>query len=230
MEETADMKQFMLTAHSGCEKTPMNSIVYIQKVLDIRPDAMEVDVRLSSDGELILDHNGDAAGQAVPFEKACRALAGTSIRINADLKEKNLEEKVLETTKDCGIQAARIIFSGCLGDPGTMQSRIGDASVFANPEEFDEGFYVCTDVKEREERFRDVLHAIHDCQFRTVNINYRYCTERMMSLCRQMKIGISFWTVDDAKEARRLLGCRNAGQIVNITTNYPTFYLHSMSE
>jgi glycerophosphoryl diester phosphodiesterase len=229
MEEAANMKQFMLTAHSGCEKTPMNSIVYIKKVLEILPDVMEVDVRLSSDGELVLDHNGNA-GHAVSFEKACRAIADSPIMINADLKEKNLEEKVLETAKDCGITSARILFSGCLGDPGTMQSRIGEARVFANPEEFDAGFYGCMDMKEREERFKNVLHAICDCQFRTVNINYRYCTENMMSLCRKMKIGISLWTVDDAKDARRLLESRNADQIVNITTNYPTFYLHSMPE
>lgn len=45
----------MLTAHSGCEGTAMNSVSYIRAGIRACPDALEVDIRMS-DGLLVLDH------------------------------------------------------------------------------------------------------------------------------------------------------------------------------
>ena len=214
------MLRAMLTAHSGCENTEMNSLAYLKKAQEVRPDAIEVDVRVNSDGMAVLDHSGGAA-TPVPFRQACMTVAGTRIMINADLKQKGIEEVVLQTALSCGLDSGDLIFTGSLADPAGMSRRIGDACVFANPEEFDPAFYHRTDEEEVRESASQVLSAVRACGFDTVNINYRYCTDEFMFACFEKGVRISLWTVDDENAAKRFLAGRYASLIVNITTNYP---------
>jgi len=84
----------LITAHSGCDGTPDNSLEFISHALRSGADALEVDVRAAQDGTLYLSH--DRTDAACPkLSQAFPMLRSRPMRINCDLKQPGLEEAVL---------------------------------------------------------------------------------------------------------------------------------------
>ena len=80
----------MITAHSGCDNTPENSLEFLGKALGMEVDAVEIDVRKSRDGRLILSHD-ETKEDAVSLEVAFRmAREFPKKKVNCDLKETGL--------------------------------------------------------------------------------------------------------------------------------------------
>lgn len=214
----------IITAHSGCEGTPMNSREYLKKAVSIHPDALEVDVRREN-GVLVLDHDGNDSGKkTVSFCEALEMVSHTDLRINADLKEPGLEQAAVADAEAYGFQPERLIFTGCIGNQAGMLAAVHGADVFANVEEFDPQFYHRrADSSEEEEisYLKNLCSAIRQCGFRVINIDYRFCGRLVMQACRRADLGISLWTVDRTEEAERFLDSRYCDRIVNITTNHP---------
>ena len=230
----------MLTAHSGCEGTPMNSMEYVKKAVSIRPDALEVDIR-RSEGVLVLDHGQERralpAGKAlgisqesgeeaqITLEDCLRQIKDTGLYLNADLKEPGLEKEVLAAASGVGFDRSRIIFTGCIGEPKSMVWRVKPAAVYANPEEFDCGFYervMSLTGTERISYLERVLEIIHQLGYNVINVNYRVCDKDMIHVCIENNLKLSLWTIDEAEEAKRLCELAGRDRIVNLTTNRPT--------
>ena len=75
-----------ITAHSGSDGTPDNSLACVEYALSTAVDAFEVDVRRLADGTLALGH--DAADHTAPTLREVLALAAAKpgVRVNCDLK------------------------------------------------------------------------------------------------------------------------------------------------
>lgn len=84
----------LITAHSGSDGTPDNSLACVRYAISTAADAFEVDVRRLADGTLALGH--DAADHTAPTLREVLALAAAKpgVRINCDLKERGLEPAV----------------------------------------------------------------------------------------------------------------------------------------
>ena len=63
----------MITAHSGCDETPENSLEFLRTALQSEADAVEVDVRRNGEGKLILSHD-ETQKDAVTLEEAFRMI------------------------------------------------------------------------------------------------------------------------------------------------------------
>lgn len=138
----------MITAHSGCEGTAPNSREFLLHALTTGADALEIDIRRSPDGILILSH--DSVGQDTAFitlEEAFGIVRDSEMQINCDLKTYHLEEDVLKTAAAAGIAKERLIFTGSVTDcMHVMQSmRTGEelsgVRIFINAEELIPDFY-----------------------------------------------------------------------------------------
>ena len=101
----------LITAHSGSDGTPDNSLACVRYALSTAADAFEVDVRRLSDGTLALGH--DVADHTAPTLREVFTLAAAKpgVRVNCDLKERGLEPDVAALAAECGM-AGRLIFSG----------------------------------------------------------------------------------------------------------------------
>lgn len=55
-----------ITAHSGCDGTPDNSLEFVRHALQTNADALEVDVRKTKDGILAISHDAILDGQDAP--------------------------------------------------------------------------------------------------------------------------------------------------------------------
>ena len=89
-----------ITAHSGCDGTPDNSLEFVRHALQTNADALEVDVRKTKDGILAISHDAILDDQDAPALDAVFALvAQTDKWINCDLKEPDLENAVIDLAR-----------------------------------------------------------------------------------------------------------------------------------
>ena len=112
------MAEPKITAHSGCEDTPTDSLESIDKALELGADAIEVDVRVDPEGTLRISHN--AVSQEEYYEKVTLQtvldrIHFTDLAVNFDIKEQAALYKTLEEAEKHGIPRERLIFSGCTG-------------------------------------------------------------------------------------------------------------------
>ena len=95
----------MITAHSGCDGTPENSLEFLRTALLSEADAVEVDVRKNGEGKLILSHD-ETEEDAVTLEEAFRMAEGIpKKKINCDLKQKGLEEEIYRLALEYGMES-----------------------------------------------------------------------------------------------------------------------------
>ncbi len=166
----------------------------------------------------------DGMNGSLKLEECLGILRDTELYLNADLKEPHLEGAVLALAKREGFDPGRIVFTGCLGDPASIAQRIGRARVYANPEELDAAFYRQLSILQAEEKrayLDNLLYKISGFGMRVINVNYRILDETLLEICSRNNLRLSLWTVDDLREAKRLLRPGIRERIENITTNRP---------
>ena len=201
----------LITAHSGCDGTPDNSLEFVSHALQCGTDALEVDVRAKPDGTLYLSH--DPAEEERPLlEQVFRMLRDGAMRINCDLKEPELEENVLALARSCGVED-RLLFSGSV----SMERMAANPEICSRtllnvrpvlPEE---------DGPTVERKLDELVRTCRACGASVINVSYEMCTDPVLERLREEGIGVSAWTVNDEATARRLLDWG----IFNITSRRP---------
>lgn len=93
-----------ITAHSGCDGTPDNSMEFVRYALASEGNCLEADIRRNRDGELILSHD-ETAEEAVRLGQVFELLKEKpEKRINCDLKTPGLEIPVYQLAKEYGVR------------------------------------------------------------------------------------------------------------------------------
>ena len=198
----------MITAHSGCDDLAMNSEEYILHALTLGVDALEVDVRRSSEGALILTHNPPEPGQVyITLERAFSIVRDSAVKVNCDLKERGLEREVLDLAETCGVERERIIFTGTLTD---WREKLEGCNVWVNPEE------ICADYYAGKHDPEKMMALAADYGYSVINMDYNFVDERVIETAQAHGLKLSVWTIDEPHEII------HSSQIINITTNYPS--------
>ena len=126
-----------ITAHSGCENTPDNSLESVRAGMALGADFVEVDVRLDPDGVPRLSHDMPADyGRLPTLEAVFRVVAGSPCGVNCDLKESAAFRPVLALGEQCGLSPAQLVFSGDVPIPQLLaEPRLARrASIYLNSE------------------------------------------------------------------------------------------------
>lgn len=129
----------MVTAHSGCQDTKRDSLDSVKIGIALGADAIEVDVRQSAQGELVLSHDAKPEGYAgfSTLRQAMELVAPSPAILNCDIKEAEAIPPVLALADEFGIGPKRLILTGSvkpqmlLQTPGILQR----AHVWLNIEE-----------------------------------------------------------------------------------------------
>ena len=198
----------MITAHSGADGLPDNSLAYLRHALASAADAFEIDVRRDGGGELRLGH--DAADGALPSLAEVFALLAASprpLRVNCDLKEPGLEEDVCALARAHGL-AGRGILTGS-ADPALYAASPAlseTAELWLNAEEAVEGLYArAADPAFRTRAAEALIAVCRSCGVTTVNMNYRLAAEDFTAPLEEAGLALSLWTVNGPEELRRFL-------------------------
>lgn len=134
------MNKPMITAHSGCEGTGIDTMDSIEKALLFGADAVEIDIRMDPFGDLRISHDPLSLEDYLrknPLADVFDRILPTSVLINFDLKEEAALYKTIDAAHDFGFPTERLIFSGCT----TPEQLINDpelshkANFFLNLEE-----------------------------------------------------------------------------------------------
>ena len=206
----------MITAHSGCDGTAMNTMEYLTFASEQPIDFLEVDVRKSRDGRLLLTHDPIGDSPLLSLEEAFRFLADKKIGINCDLKEYGLEDDILSCAEAFGIGKDRIIFTGAVTACWSFQREHPDVCVFINPEELVSDFYgLVQDPEARKGAVEALMEGCRIAGYKTININYLVCDEALFQRCAEEGVSVSVWTVNEPEDIRRM---KDHG-VVNLTTN-----------
>ena len=85
------MHSLLITAHTGADGTPDNSLEYVRYALTTNADTLEVDIRPIDDGTLVISHD-EAGLDTVPLAEVCHANGIRTINIHQWLVTRRLIE------------------------------------------------------------------------------------------------------------------------------------------
>lgn len=207
----------LITAHTGADGMPDNSLEYVRYALMTNADALEVDIRPVDDGTLVISHD-EAGLDVVPLAKVFSLIAAhPSMKVNCDLKVAGLEERVFRMAVTCGL-SGRLIYSGTVDAGLYSHSELlrENVEIYLNVEEYVPGLYRnYRDIPNFElqvaARMAEVCHANGIWM---INIHQWLVTRRLIEVLAKEGIGVSAWTVNEPAELEWFL----RSGVANITT------------
>lgn len=234
------MRMPYITAHSGCEGTPRDSLESVERAVRLGADIVEMDVRRGPDGVLRVSHDpltGEGYEKKPPLEAVFLRLRGTGLSLNCDMKEPAALYGALDMAASFGFDRERLILSGCASpeqiarDPALTRR----ARLYVNVEEilkllyfqrYQTGFppafqALMADpwpaLRSRpvpEAWLEEVVRFARTFRVQGVNLPFRLLTDAFAEKLRKAGVPFSVWTVNEPEELRR---CVRAGA-ENITT------------
>ena len=192
----------MVTAHSGCDGTVMNSREYLVHALSLPVDAIEVDIRPRPEAgrySLILSHDEAVPEEdLVPLEEVFALAAGSTKVINCDVKEPHLEAEVMAAAGRAAFPAARILFTGSVTDPAAVCSACPGVRVWLNPEMLDPDFYPRFKSGTADAAYlADICKRAKATGVPVINVNYKAAAGPLAEAARNAGLALSLWTVND---------------------------------
>jgi hypothetical protein len=216
----------LISAHTGCDQTPDNSLEYLDYVLTTGADGLEVDIRMDSNGFLYLSHDKNSKDRT-RLEEVFSRLQKSEMFCNCDLKESGIACHVLELAK-CYRVEDQICFTGDVEfslirkeEPIRKRTLINLQPIIPKIGSQLESGYIPS-----EKDFEAVRQVLIDTGGWAVNVPYRFCTDEMLSMFRSWGISVSAWIVDEEDPARKLVNA----DIYNITTRNPKMLLRIREE
>lgn len=215
------MNKILITAHSGCEGTPDNSMESIMKGIELGADCVEIDIRMDEAGALWLSHDTNDYASAVPLEQAFSLITRSGICVNCDLKEERTLYPVLELAKKCGLNKECLIFSGSVNVSTLIadSSIVRRARIFLNSEEL---YHHMANASGSREEHTDFIIAniaetstlIKRLGVEALNAPYKHFTLEQIDLIRSKGIELSLWTVNEEDAQKQLMH----KDLLNMTT------------
>lgn len=221
------MNKTMITAHSGCEGTPDNSMASVEAAIRVGADCTEVDVHLDGEGKLWLIHDTPVTYEGlVSLDEALTPILESGIGVNCDLKHSEALYPTLALAEGRGLPRAQLFLSGSvpvqmlLDDPEIVRR----ARVLLNIECLLE--YMMPDFARNWQSSFDFAAAhldelcalIKKLGVEAVNAPYKYFPAALREAMEAQGIAFSLWTINDESRLPEYL----SKNLLNITTRIPS--------
>ena len=227
-----------ITAHTGCDGTPDDSLESVRTAIALGADIAELDVRFDKQGGLVISHDRreDYTGR-FPLRKAMEMIRESpATALNCDIKEAETIPAVLALADEAGLGNDKLAFSGSLS-PALLRKNpeiTKRSAVYLNVEEILRELYLDTLTSaEREalaenpswnvvrERMTDIsgyaariASLCWELGVRALNFPLFLCREPIFAALRELNVPFAIWTVNEPQEIQWLLG----EKVCNITT------------
>lgn len=194
---------------------PENTLRSIRRAIQLGCHIVEVDVRMTRDGHLVLMHDEtvdrttdgtgrlrdmtlaevrrlDAGlGERVPLLSEALELARShGVEVIVEVKEPDTVNKVVDVVRECGVVDKVIVAS--------FHHPVVKEAVEAEPGLRGGVIFMCEPV--------DPAYVARSAGASVLIANYRYVTSRMVRLAHEAGLEVYVWTVNTAREARLLAG------------------------
>ena len=194
------MKHIMITAHSGCEGTPDNSLASIEKGIALSADCVEIDIRADRFGKLWLTHDlpEDFSG-LVSLEEAFALIGKSGIAVNCDLKEYGALIPTLELAEKYGIGADRLFLNS--------EELVRDLTKGERPDRLGQSAFLLANASLAAER-------LHTLGAAALNTPYKYTPDELIAKMRARNVALPLWTLNEEAALREFM----QKDLLNITT------------
>ena len=205
-----------ITAHSGSDQTEENSLRFVEFFRDKPVDALEIDVRKNSRGQLVLNHDQLVVGEDyLSLNTFLIAMKGTSLKLNCDLKESNLEIGVFELAQRHN-KWSDILLSGNV-DPKYLKK--WPTQLLMNIEN-------AVDPRKSyaewdKETVIEGMEHLAKQGAKVINMPEQLFTEKIYETGQALAVDFSLWTVNDLNRIEELV----AKNIYNVTSRQAWAYL-----
>lgn len=212
----------LLTLHSGANNTKANSKEYLLNSLKYNADFVEVDVRETKDGILILHHDnfiGDLIIEENCFSKLFD-LDSDLLKVNDVIifaKENNLKLNFDLKNSSALLSLSKIISANDLEDSCVIsgcKEKEYQQLIKLNP-----NLNIIYNIDDFENIQKQLL-SLMDKNIYGINLNYLLCNNPLFYNIENLGKRIFVWTVDDEDSFKAL----KAKKISGITTNYPDMF------
>jgi len=205
---------FTVTAHSGCEGTPDNSMEFIRKGVEINAQILEVDVTFRADGTPVLIHKEQAdSDEGLLFDEAVRYISENSdtVRLNLDLKSTANLSGIVEILDRYGMRE-RCFYTGVNADFVEAVRADGELPYYLNTP-------ITRWKKHSPKELNAALERVKKSGAIGINCSLKYASKKMVKLFRQNGLLVSCWTANTKSVMIKLLKIAPD----NITTRRPVF-------
>jgi glycerophosphoryl diester phosphodiesterase len=208
------MSQAWIIGHRGVAGLPENTIASFERAIEMGVDAIELDVRQSADGKLVVVHDsvvGDHSVQSTPYEKFRIAPEGFEIPLLEEVLEQVGKRTFLDIEfKHAGFEAQAVELIKKYTDPAQVMVSAFDTKTL---EAVDDLFpelqigYIYNRTQDEESR--------HNCPIDVVIPQFRLASRQLIEEVHEEGLRVWAWTVNEENEIQRLLALGVDGLITD---------------
>lgn len=221
------MKKCLVTAHSGCMGTVPNSLEHIQKAIELKADIIEVDIRGTKDGIVVLSHDEQVSsccsisgsgngigiieeltyegirtigGKLVTAEEILPLARENNFVFNLDLKDDEAVEPLMSWLKQLNMQDY-VLLTGCgFSKAKAIKQHYGDFHVLLNAEETG-----ALEEKDYGDYIKLTCNDALSAGCCGINISHEDCRRELMEYAVRVKLPVYVYTVDEADAMKKLM-------------------------
>ena len=229
----------LVTAHSGCEDTPENSLESLLAGIDAGADVAEVDVRSSTGGIPILMHDkvppeAETPSDVIALDTALDLIRSGGIMLILDLKDDECIDVAVGLVRQRDL-AGRVIVSGCGPARASLVRTLApELPVLLNigvpADDLSDDLYAVF--------FADACRSAIERGCCGINVDFRACRPPLVAYAHKHYLPVSVWTVEQEHDMRRMIGMgvhsimdlpRFCGQVIWLRLPNPGGYLDTTS-
>jgi glycerophosphoryl diester phosphodiesterase len=226
-------RKCVIVAHRGASNiAPENTMKAFRKAIELNADYIELDVRESKDGYLVISHEGDifkttgqhglikdmtldelrkldfGEGEQIPLLEEVVKLSKGIINLNCEIKVENVGKKALKLLRDADMLGSTIISSFKHDELLKIQKLSSDIKL-ASLVEIEPGFIISWSDK------KSMIEFAARNKFYSINPFYSMVDKDFIEYCRKFKLKIFPWTVNSKIAIKRLIKLGIDGIITN---------------
>ena len=203
-------ENFTYTAHTGCVKTPDNSLASIEEGVKHGAKIIEFDLNFLPDGTPVLSHD-KPKGNEVTLDEAFKKISEyENIKVNVDVKTTKNLKAVYPLAQKHGLED-RIFYTGINID-------FVEAVKKDSPEV---PYYLNVNVekprKQTPEYLQSLVKTVKDSGAIGINFNKDHATKKLVETFQENDLEVSIWTVNKKRKMYKILALAPD----NITTRRP---------
>jgi glycerophosphoryl diester phosphodiesterase len=203
-------ENFTYTAHTGCVKTPDNSLAAIEEGVKYGADIVEFDLNFLPDGTPVLSHD-KPKGNEVTLDEAFKKISEyENLKVNVDVKTTKNLKAVYPLAQKYGLED-RIFYTGINID-------FVEAVKKDSPEV---PYYLNISVekprKQTPEYLQSLVKTVKDSGAIGINFNKDHATKKLVETFHENDLEVSIWTVNKKRKMYKILALAPD----NITTRRP---------
>lgn len=192
-----DVNKINVTAHAGCMNTAMDSIESIEAGIKNGADIIEVDVNIDKDKNIVLSHDLlQDSREYIPFYMVLEIMEkNRNILLNIDVKNTAVLPRLKNMISRYKLSDSIFLTGLTFNDIAENEEDLKGIHYLVNLED--------SDIKSM--HAKKLINKLKEMNAEGININHEFVTSELAAVCKEEKIILSVWTIDNVEYMDRAI-------------------------